>query len=484
LAECCPVSRRLDARSQTFLSMVRLFNVHYPKRTLVLAASEVLLVLLALLVPMTVQFLGDIPEVPSFGERFLKLLLAAAIVILCAYYLDLYSPSTITNSREVWTRAMMSLGASCIVLAAVYAMLPATRLPQNVILPGIVLTSLAFVGSRRAFSRLNRSARMAESAILLGAGPLIKRLAEEVTSRPELGIRLVGYVGHPLPNGSEPAGKLPFLGEAISFGEIIREKPVDRVIVTMSDRRGTLPVNDLLHLKTQGTLVEDGAQFYETISGRMPVDAVRPGAMLFSHGFHVSQSLLLKKRLYSLIISGLALALLSPVMVLVALAVAIESPGRVLFRQKRVGLGGRVFEILKFRSMRVGAESATGPVWAQDQDPRITRVGRVLRKLRLDELPQLINILRGDMSVVGPRPERPHFVEMLSEQIPYYGLRHSVPPGLTGWAQVSYPYGSTVEESREKLEYDLFYVKNMSLSLDLLILFSTLKIVLLGKGAK
>jgi len=379
---------------------------------------------------------------------------------------------------------MMSLGASCIVLAAVYALLPTTRLPQNVILPGIVLTSLAFVGSRRAFSRLNRSARLAERALLLGAGPLIKRVADEVISRPELGIRLVGYVGHPQPNGFEPAPNLPFLGEESSFGEIIREKPVDRVIVTMSDRRGALPVNDLLQLKTQGTLVEDGVQFYETISGRMPVDAVRPGAMLFSQGFHVSQSILLKKRLYSLIISGIALAILSPVMALVALAVAIESPGGVLFRQKRVGLGGRVFEILKFRSMRVGAESSTGPVWAQHQDPRITRVGRVLRKLRLDELPQLINILRGDMSIVGPRPERPHFVEMLSEQIPYYGLRHSVPPGLTGWAQVCYPYGSTVEESREKLEYDLFYIKNMSLSLDLLILFSTLKIVLLGKGAK
>jgi sugar transferase (PEP-CTERM system associated) len=464
--------------------MVRLFNVYYPKRTLVLAASEAALVLLALLVPMTVEFMGDLPEMPSFGERFLKLLLAAAVVILCAYYLDLYSPTTLTNPREVWTRAMMSLGASCIVLAAVYALLPTTRLPQNVILPGIVLTSVAFLGSRRAFSRLNRSARLAERALLLGDGPLIKRVADQVISRPELGIRLVGYVGHPQPNGFDAAPNLTFLGEASSFGEIIREKPVDRVIVTMSDRRGALPVHDLLQLKTQGTLVEDGVHFYETISGRMPVDAVRPGAMLFSEGFHVSQSILLKKRFYSLIISGVALAILSPVMALVALAVALESPGGVLFRQKRVGLGGRVFEILKFRSMRVGAESSTGPVWAQHQDPRITRVGRILRKLRLDELPQLINILRGDMSIVGPRPERPHFVEMLSEQVPYYGLRHSVPPGLTGWAQVSYPYGSTVEQSKEKLEYDLFYIKNMSVSLDLLILFSTLKIVLLGRGAK
>jgi FlaA1/EpsC-like NDP-sugar epimerase len=241
--------------------MVRLFNVYYPKRTLVLAAAEALLVMLALLIPMTVQFVSDLSEIPSFGDRFLKLLLAAAIVILCAYYLDLYSPSTLTNSREVWTRAIMSLGASCIVLAAVYAMLPTTRLPQSVILPGIVLTSVAFIGSRRAFSRLNRSARLAERAILLGAGPLIKRLAAEVISRPELGIRLVGYVGHPLPNGFEPAVNLPFLGDTTSFGEIIRDKPVDRVIVTMSDRRGTLPVNDLLQLKTQGTLVEDGYSF-------------------------------------------------------------------------------------------------------------------------------------------------------------------------------------------------------------------------------
>jgi exopolysaccharide biosynthesis polyprenyl glycosylphosphotransferase len=184
------------------------------------------------------------------------------------------------------------------------------------------------------------------------------------------------------------------------------------------------------------------------------------------------------------VVSFVALVVTSPLMVLIAIAIVIDSRGGALFRQVRVGMGGRTFEIIKFRSMCSGAESESGPVWAQDKDPRVTRVGRVLRKLRLDELPQLVNVLRGDMSIVGPRPERPHFVNMLSEQIPFYGLRHSVPPGITGWAQVCYPYGSTVDESRAKLEYDLFYVKNLSISLDLLILFSTLKIVLLGRGAK
>lgn len=464
--------------------MVRLFNIYYPKRTLVLAVSELLLVILAWLIPMAVSYGSDTPEVLVYEGGFLRLVVAVGVLWFCVYYVDLYSASVQANPVEVWTRIFVAIGSACIVLAVLYELVPTARLQESVIFPGVVLASAALCASRTAFFRLNRSPRWAERALLLGSGPLVSRLATEIAKRPELGIGLIGYVGGPYRDGNSPGVALSQLGELSAFAEVIRERPVDRVIVTMSERRGALPVQELLRLKTQGVMVQDGSQLYETMAGRLPVDSVLPGAMLFSSGFHVSSSRLLKKRLYSLIISTVALVVTSPLMVLTALAVVIESRGGPLFRQKRVGLGGRVFEILKFRSMRAEAESITGPVWAQERDPRVTRVGRVIRTLRFDELPQLVNILRGDMNIVGPRPERPHFVDMLCDQIPYYSLRNSVPPGLTGWAQVCYPYGSSVEESREKLEYDLFYIKNMSLSLDLLILFITLKTVLLGRGAK
>jgi sugar transferase (PEP-CTERM system associated) len=463
--------------------MVRLFNVYYPKRTLVLIATESVLILLALFVPIAVEFGSNTALVMGYEAGFLRIFVAAAIFMTCVYYVDLYSANVMANPREARARIFASVGAACIVLAGVYAVAPTVRLGEYEILPGIALAAVALFASRAAFYSLSRSSRLAQRAVLLGYGPLMYRLAEEIPRRPELGIRLEGYIGTPPGDNSLPAG-LPFLGEARAFVEILRERPVDHVIVTMKDRRGSLPVQDLLQLKTEGVLVDDGARFYETISGRLPLDVLRAGTMLFSDGFHVSSSGLLKRRLYSLAVSSVALIVFSPLMLLIALAIMMESRGGALFRQVRVGMGGRTFEILKFRSMRHGAETHTGPVWAQDKDPRITRVGGVLRKLRLDELPQLINVLRGEMNIVGPRPERPHFVKMLSEQIPYYGLRHSVPPGLTGWAQISYPYGSTIEESRAKLEYDLFYIKNMSLSLDLLIIFSTLKIVLLRRGAK
>jgi len=463
--------------------MVRLFNVYYPKRTLALVAVEAVLIILALLVPLTVEFGSDTPLVLGYEAGFLRIFVAAAIFMACVYYVDLYSASVLANPRETRARIFACVGAACIILAAVYAIAPTIRLGEMVILPGIVLSAMGLFASRATFYSLSRSSRLAQRAILLGQGPLMYRLAEEIPHRPELGIRLDGYIGAPPGDVSLPQG-LTYLGDSKAFAEILRDRPADHVIVTMSDRRGSLPVQELLRLKTEGVLVEDGARFYETISGRLPLDVLRAGSMLFSDGFHVSASGLLKKRLSSLVISAVALVICSPIMLLVALAIMAESRGGALFRQVRVGMGGRTFEILKFRSMRVGAESESGPVWAQDNDPRITRVGRVIRKLRLDELPQLINVLRGEMNLVGPRPERPHFVNMLSELIPYYGLRHSVPPGVTGWAQVSYPYGSTIEEGRVKLEYDLFYIKNMSLSLDLLIVFSTLKIVLLGRGAK
>jgi exopolysaccharide biosynthesis polyprenyl glycosylphosphotransferase len=252
----------------------------------------------------------------------------------------------------------------------------------------------------------------------------------------------------------------------------------------MGERRGKMPVDALLSLKSSGVVVQDGTDVYEAITGKIPIESLRLGWLLFSPGFHVSQFLLLYKRIAAVIVSTIGLSLSLVLLPFVVLLIKLTSPGPLLYRQKRVGKNGVLFDCYKFRTMRADAEADSGPTWAGDEDPRITPVGKFLRKSRIDEIPQLWNVLKGDMYLVGPRPERPEFVDWLNREIPHYNLRHSVRPGITGWAQIRYRYGSSVEDAKEKLRYDLFYVKNMSPGLDLLIFLETIKIILLGRGAK
>jgi sugar transferase (PEP-CTERM system associated) len=268
------------------------------------------------------------------------------------------------------------------------------------------------------------------------------------------------------------------------LSDVVTLLRVNRIVVSMSDRRGKLPVGPLLSLKCSGVLIQDGTEVYEAITGKVPIDSIRSGWLLFSPGFRVSRSLMIYKRIASALVSIVGLLLSLPLLPFIILAITLSSPGPILYRQRRVGLDGVVFECLKFRTMRTDAEADTGPTWAADDDPRITRVGGFLRQSRMDEIPQLWNVLKGDMSLVGPRPERPEFVDRLCREIPFYGLRHTVRPGITGWAQISYKYGASIEDAKEKLCYDLFYIKNMSPGLDLLIYFRTIKIILLGRGAR
>jgi sugar transferase (PEP-CTERM system associated) len=265
---------------------------------------------------------------------------------------------------------------------------------------------------------------------------------------------------------------------------IVRGKGVHRVIVAMLDRRGTLPVEELLELRLSGVKVEEATSWLERISGRIEVEQLYPSWLLFAEGFRFSGVFRLVRLLVNFLFALAGSVLSLPLLPFIAVAIKLDSPGAVLYRQKRVGLRGQIFHCYKFRTMRKDAEADTGATWALDNDPRITRVGRFLRASRLDEIPQLWCVLKGDMHFVGPRPERPEFVEWLSNEIPYYSVRNVVRPGITGWAQVQYKYGNTLEDAREKLQYDLFYIKNASLGLDLLIMFQTIKIVVLGHGAK
>lgn len=273
------------------------------------------------------------------------------------------------------------------------------------------------------------------------------------------------------------------IGDYKQISSIVRAGNVDRIIVALDERRGKFPIDELLSCRMKGIKVEDGVAFTEYLVGKLSIENLHPSFLIFSDGFKGTPIFKMFKRWFDLLVSTVFLTLFFPVGLVIAIAIKLDSKGPVFYQQERVGEDGKIFHLLKFRSMSVNAEEH-GPLWAGVKDPRVTRVGRVIRKLRLDEIPQVINVLKGDMSFVGPRPERPFFIEQLKNEIPFYSQRHAVKPGITGWAQICYPYGASKEDALEKLKYDLYYNKHMSILFDLMIILETAKIVLLGRGAR
>lgn len=324
--------------------------------------------------------------------------------------------------------------------------------------------------------------RLKTRVLILGAGRLGKDLCEVLGQKRISMYDVVGVIdGDPKRVGETISG-VPVIGTYEYLFQLVEQHQVQMIAVCVEDRRSVLPVQTLLDFKAGGLDVIDGHHLFEEESGRLSIDVLRPSALIFSAGFRhrlLSKAL---KRLLDMTVAFLGLILLSPLILFVAILIKIDSPGPVFYRQMRVGLRGSPYMIVKFRSMRTDAEKS-GPRWAEADDPRVSRVGRWLRNLRIDEIPQLLNVLRGEMSLVGPRPERPVFVQQLRTMIPYYDIRHTVKPGITGWAQVKFRYGFTTEDSHTKLQYDLYYVKNLSLYLDLIILTRTVRVVLLGEGA-
>jgi sugar transferase (PEP-CTERM system associated) len=464
--------------------LIRLLHAYFPARTLLLGISEACLVSFAFVMA-TVARLGasDATLMLNYEQGFFKISVVAAAFIICMYYFDLYDSSVLTNHREVITRVIQVLGTVCILLAVLYYLYPPLELGRGIFLIGFILVSLLLLCWRRLFLMINSLPRFAERALIFGDGPLAGQLLSELRSHPEFGLRVVAQISEEIKENSVPPGPHGAASVEELAGYVERHR-VNRIIIAMGDRRGRLPVEQLLSMKGRGIVIQDGTDLYETITGKIPTDSLRLGWLLFSPGFHVSRALLAYKRLVSMLVSLVGLLLCLPIIPLIALAVKLASPGPVLYRQKRVGRDGSVFDCLKFRTMYADAEADSGATWAGDNDPRITRVGRFLRSSRLDEIPQLWNVLKGDMSLVGPRPERPEFVGPLTQAIPHYQFRHVVRPGLTGWAQVRYKYANTLEDSKQKLQFDLFYIKNISVGLDLLILFETIKTVVIGRGAR
>jgi sugar transferase (PEP-CTERM system associated) len=411
-----------------------------------------------------------------------KALLITCVCQMCLYYGDLYdNPQVGRNRAELLIRTLHSLGATFLILAAVYTLYPDLVLGRGVLGLAAVLAVAAIVAWRVTFLWVARQVGPRERLLLVGTSSAGLALAIEMHDREELGVQIAGFVDTDL-SANDPSSPLPCLGTIEDIPAIVRARSIDRVVVSLADARGKLPMDKLLEMKLDGVSFDYLTSVYEEYTGKIAVENLRPSWLIFSPGFRKTRRRLALKRATDVATGGLALLVTAPVVLLLAGLVKLTSPGPAFFSQRRVGRDGRVFTVYKLRSMCADAERNTGPVWARGGDARVTGLGRFMRRTRLDELPQFWNILSGSMSFVGPRPERPEFVQSLVQQIPFYGQRHVVKPGLTGWAQVRYTYGATVEDAFEKLQYDLFYIKNMSVAFDLFIMFETVKTVLLRRG--
>jgi sugar transferase (PEP-CTERM system associated) len=457
--------------------LIRLFNVYYPIRTLVLLIGEALIVWTSFLLGAVYEFRQDSYLVLNFEGGYYKIFAVTALVLLCSHWLDLYDTARLNTKGELYFRLLMVPGVLAFLLAGIAYVRPDYLLGRNSSTIGLLILTFALIGWRLGFTWLVQLPILVERVYVLGTGERAQRLVQGLRQNPETGVEIANWTG-------KMEGPVTRESMAAHLMEAVQKQKVHRVIVATPDRRGTIPMPELLELRMQGVKIEDATSYLEKMSGKIEVENLYPSWLVFGEGFRFGSVFLLVRRMLSLIISLVGLTLALPLFPLIVFAIRLDSKGPVFYTQARVGKAGRVFNVVKFRTMRQDAEAANGPQWADDNDPRVTRVGRFLRSSRLDEIPQLWCVLKGDMAFVGPRPERPEFVEWLSTEIPFYGVRNMVRPGLTGWAQVKYKYGSTVKDAREKLQYDLFYIKNASLGLDLLIVFQTVKTVLLRRGAQ
>ena len=458
--------------------MIRLFKVYYPLRTLVLLAGEALIVWFSFILGTLLQNREDTWLLLNVEYGYVKILIVTGVVLLLSHWFDLYDSASLGAQWDQTFRLLMVLGFLALTLSALGFIYPGILPGNGSALVGIIILTFTLLGWRALYSWMVKQPFLRERVYVLGTGERAQRLVRGLRDRPSLGIEVMGWTGDVEGELTRDAVASHLVGMAQA------PRSVHRVIVAMPDRRGTLPVEELLDLRLNGVKVEEATSWLERISGRIEVEQLYPSWLIFAEGFRFSSFFRLVRRSLNFFVALIGTIVSLPLLPFIVLAVKLDSPGPVLYRQQRVGRRGTIFHCYKFRTMRVDAEADTGATWASDDDPRITRVGRFLRSSRLDEIPQLWCVLKGDMHFVGPRPERPEFVEWLSREIPYYGVRHVVKPGITGWAQVRYKYGNTLEDAREKLQYDLFYIKNASLGLDLLIMFQTIKIVLLGRGAQ
>lgn len=457
--------------------MIRLFQVFIPKSIIALVVCDALLVF-ACLVAGSFAFFGDEVELFLFYEQgLLKLGIAVCTVLLTLYFQNLYSDFRAPSRLALVQPAVLAIGVVFITQAMLAYVARDLMLSRFLLLVASAGFTILFPLWRYSYTHAFYKGLGIDRLLFVGSDVIARDLVQCIARRPELGLQAVGFVDDAHPPGTQ-IDHVPVLGSTKNLLDIAAKSQTNHIVVSLAERRNALPVEALLDLRFSGIRIDEAARVYEAAFGRVSTRQLRPSQLIFSSELGPQKWKMRVQTLYSFVLAVLGLIGISPVLLIVAAAVRVTSPGPVLFRQKRVGLHGKVFTIYKFRSMVADAEAKTGAVWASKRDPRVTRIGAFLRRTRLDELPQLINVARGDMTLVGPRPERPEFVDVLSEKIPFYRQRHAVKPGVTGWAQINYKYGETIEDTVVKLEYDLYYIKNLSPSLDVFIMFHTLKVML------
>jgi sugar transferase (PEP-CTERM system associated) len=465
--------------------LIKLFGQYFAVRKAVFIIGEAILIFCAAAFSAYLLIDEETGLLFMLEDNWWKILIVTVVTQISLYFNDLYEIRIGGNTIDLATRLIQAIGITSIVLAIIYFLWPEAMIGKWIFFLSVIFLILFFVSWRLLYSYVVQKRLFSEKALILGEGGLARDLLQEIKRRRDISYDIRCIVGQE--NGRYSRGILE--GIPVKYGfeslcDFAEAEGVSNIIVALDQKRGVMPYKELLNCKVRGINVIDGESFYERITGKLLVEKINPSWLIFSDGFKKSTIVRLLKRTVGLIFSGVMSILLTPLFVVVAVAIKLDSKGPVLFKQERVGEHGEIYTIYKFRSMRDDAEAHSGPVWAEEDDPRITRVGRIIRKLRIDELPQIWNVIRGDMSFVGPRPERPFFVESLKKKVPYYNERFSVKPGVTGWAQVMYSYGATEEDALQKLKYDLYYIKNMSLLMDLVVIFHTVKIVLLGRGSR
>ena len=463
--------------------MTRFFRVFVPATAVVLLVSEILLTASAFIVAVYLTLDVD-PWVNLFYDGGMVNLIPVLVTILLGmHFNDLYSQFYVKSRIVLVQQLCLVMGGAFLVQGLLSYISPDLRVSARVMAVGSGLAVVAIYFWRVLFSTFAIQVMGRDRLLLVGGSPLLEDIARHLEAHPELGLEVAGYVDDAhQPGEALRGGKV--LGTLPDLKEIVQATHPNRIVVGMTERRNRMPVADLLELRFAGNIIEEAAGAFERLCGRVCLKELRPAQLIYTGELGPRPQSLLVQSLLNRLTAAAGLIVASPLMALTALAVKFSSPGPVLYRQVRVGLDDVPFTVYKFRSMRVDAEAGTGAVWASKDDPRVTRVGRIIRKLRFDELPQLFNTLKGDMSIVGPRPERPEFVDMLAQQIPYYRQRLAVKPGITGWAQINHKYGDTVLDAMIKLEYDLYYIKHVAPALDFYIIFHTLKVMLLSKGSQ
>jgi sugar transferase (PEP-CTERM system associated) len=462
--------------------MIRLFNQYFATRKILFFLGECVLITLAVVVALISH--GQFENYCSHPiVLFIKILLNVTVYQVSLYFSDFYTVANSWGYGKLAVRLIITLVIAFFIIATIYFLISEPLLNTMVLMSSLVNALLFLLPWRILYGWFINLERYKKRALILGSGKLARNIASEIILENELALRVVGFIDNDPKLQGVSIVNPKVIGNTQKLSQIVEEQKIDKIIVAMEERRGNIPLDDLLKHKSRGIKVEDGINFYEKITNKLMVEYITPSNLIFCDGFELSPVPMLLKRTYDILLSVTGLIVAAPLFLIVSLFIKLGSRGPVFFKQTRVGRNEIPFNIYKFRSMHQYAEKITGPTMSFKNDPRVTLIGTIIRKTRLDELPQLWNVLKGDMSFVGPRPERPIFVEKFKKHIPFYTQRFSLRPGITGWAQIRCHYASNIEQTLEKLRFELYYLKNFSLFFDVTIILRTIKVILFARGS-